>query len=88
MFFASNVASKAMTRFGKNARVLLMAVVTIALCSSSVQAQQPQPPSARCRPASKIEYNSAKQHYLLQNRFGTYVRTGRFWRHHYWYCRQ
>jgi hypothetical protein len=45
-----------------------------------------QAPSEGCRPASKIEYNTAKQQILLRNRFGMYVRTGRWWRRHYWYC--
>jgi len=45
-----------------------------------------QPPSERCRAASKIEYDSAKKQYLLRNRFGFYVRNGRIWRRHYWYC--
>jgi hypothetical protein len=72
---------------GHSGKTAILALIgAIAFCCSSAQAQQP--PSKRCRPASKIEYNTAKRQYLLQNRFGTYVRTGRFWRHHYWYCRQ
>ena len=58
--------------------------IAIALCCSSVDAAQP--PGDRCRPASKIEYDSAKRQYLLQNRFGSYVRTGYFGRRFYWYC--
>ena len=54
------------------------------LCSSSAHAVQP--PSEGCRAASKIEYDSAKKQYLLRNRFGFYVRNGRIWRRHYWYC--
>lgn len=45
-----------------------------------------QSPSEHCRPATKIEYDSAKRDFLLRNRFGAYVRTGRIWRWHYWYC--
>jgi len=46
-----------------------------------------QPPAAACRPASKIEYDSAKKQYLLRTRVGVYVRTGRLFGRHYWYCR-
>jgi hypothetical protein len=54
------------------------------LYSSSAHAVQP--PSERCRVASKVEYDSAKKQYLLRNRFGFYVRNGRIWRRNYWYC--
>jgi hypothetical protein len=72
-------------------RTVAFAALLIAYSASSASARvvnAVQPPNERCRPASKVEYNSAKRQYLLQNRFGIYVRTGRFWRHHYWYCRQ
>jgi len=72
-------------RFAKGARAAVMGAMFI-LCIPAAHAQ-PQPPSERCRPASKLEYDSAKQQFLLQNRFGMYVRTGRVWRRHYWYCR-
>jgi hypothetical protein len=54
-------------------------------CSSSslLAAQQPW---KDCRAVSKLEYNSAKNQHLLSNRFARYVRTGRVWRRHYWYC--
>lgn len=52
---------------------------------SPVHAQQP--PGPDCRPASKIEYESAKREYLLRHKFGAYVRTGHFWHRYYWYCR-
>jgi hypothetical protein len=58
----------------------------LALSSSSMSAEQP--PFAGCRTASKIEYDSAKRDYLLRNKFGAYVRTGRVWRRYYWYCHQ
>ena len=45
-----------------------------------------QSPAEHCRPASKIEYDSAKRDFLLRNRFGAYVKTGRIWHRHYWYC--
>jgi len=59
-------------------------LMLFALPSSSANAQQP--PWGGCRAVSKIEYNSAKRQYLLHGRFGSYVRTGHFWRHYYWYC--
>jgi hypothetical protein len=46
-----------------------------------------QPPHRGCVAISKGEYQGAKKKRLLRARFGTYVRTGRFWRRHYWYCR-
>jgi hypothetical protein len=46
-----------------------------------------QRPQEGCRPVSKTEYDAAKRDYLLTGRFGAYVRTGRFWRRYYWYCR-
>jgi len=52
--------------------------------SSSANAEQP--PQANCVAVPKIQYDSAKKQYLLQNRFGMYVRTGRIFRRHYWYC--
>jgi hypothetical protein len=64
------------------------AVITatlITFCCSSVNAEQA--PREGCRAASKIEYDSAKKQYLLRNRVGMYVRTGRIWRRYYWYCR-
>jgi hypothetical protein len=63
--------------------LLLVAATLVLLCSP---ANAVQPPSDHCRPASKIEYDSAKKDFLLRNRFGAYVRTGRVWRRHYWYC--
>ena len=59
-------------------------MLIVFLCSS---ANAQQPPWEGCRAVSKIEYNSAKKRqYLLHGRFGSYVRTGHFWRHYYWYC--
>jgi hypothetical protein len=66
------------------ARLFAMIAAIVALLCSSVGAVQP--PSDHCRAASKIEYDSAKKQFLLRNRFGAYVRTGRIWRRHYWYC--
>jgi hypothetical protein len=61
----------------------VIAAILLLLCSSAIAVQ---PPSEHCRAASKIEYDSAKKQFLLRNRFGAYVRTGRIWRRHYWYC--
>jgi len=61
----------------------VIAAILVLPCSS---ANAVQPPSDHCRAASKIEYDSARKQFLLRNRFGTYVRTGRIWRRHYWYC--
>ena len=47
--------------------------------------QAPQPPWAGCYEVDKREYVSAKKQKLLHGR-GTYVRTGRPLRRHYWYC--
>jgi hypothetical protein len=65
-------------------RFFMVTTALMALLSSSANAVQP--PSDRCRAASKIEYDSARKQFLLRNRFGAYVRTGRIWRRHYWYC--
>jgi hypothetical protein len=68
------------------ARLLAVGAAILALLCSSANAVQP--PSEHCRAASKIEYDSARKQFLLRNRFGAYVRTGRIWRRHYWYCQQ
>jgi hypothetical protein len=54
----------------------------------SPAAQAAAPPGRGCRPASKIEYRSAKQQGLLRTMTGEYVRTGHIWRRAYWYCRR
>jgi hypothetical protein len=63
-----------------------LAVITAMLVFLGSPAKAVQPPSDHCRVVSKIEYDSAKKQFLLRNRFGGYVRTGRIWRRHYWYC--
>ncbi len=66
---------------------VLIAVVgtfSVVLVAESARAQAP--PSKDCRAASKIEYDSAQRQHLQSNRYGMYVRTGRAWRRHYWYC--
>jgi hypothetical protein len=68
------------------AAVRSRAVIAIMFAALSSQANAVQPPSDQCRAVTKIEYDSAKKQFLLRNRFGAYVRTGRIWRWHYWYC--
>jgi len=72
-------------RFRNYAPGAIVAAALIAL-SAPPAAHAAQPPWPGCRPASKVEYQSAKRRYLLTNRFGAYVRTGRIWRRSYWYC--
>jgi hypothetical protein len=59
--------------------------MTFVLFSASA-AHAEQPPWADCRPASKVEYDSAKTNYLLRNRSGVYLQSGPIWRRSYWYC--
>ncbi len=59
-------------------------LVLVAFSASSGNAQQP--PRDGCVAVPKIQYDSAKKQNLLSNRFGFYVRTGRFLRRRYWYC--
>jgi hypothetical protein len=56
------------------------------MLSTSASNAAPQPPNERCRPASKLEYASARKQYLLRSRYGMYVRTGWALRRRYWYC--
>ncbi len=66
------------------APIAVIGALVIAFIADSAWAQAP--PSKDCRSASKIEYESAQRQHLLRNRYGMYVRTGRGWRRHYWYC--
>lgn len=66
---------------------LIGGAVIAAWCSSASAVESgARPPNDQCRPATKLEYNSAKKQYLLQSRVGAYVRTGHVWRRYYWYC--
>jgi hypothetical protein len=68
-------------------RVVSAVVIwTMLLAAPAHAANAQQPPWDGCVAVPKIQYDSAKKQYLLVNRFGSYVRTGRFWRHYYWYC--
>jgi hypothetical protein len=60
---------------------VVIGLMLIAFPFSSANAQQS--PWEGCRAVSKIEYDSAKRQYLLHGRFGSYVKTGHFWRHYY-----
>jgi hypothetical protein len=75
---------KLIALFESGTRTAVIGLVLIAFPYSSTNAQQL--PREGCRAVSKIEYDSAKRQYLLHGRFGSYVRTGHFWRHYYWYC--
>ena len=63
-----------------------VAVITGSLLASASAIAKPLPPKEGCRPISKVEYNAAKREYLLTSRVRVYIRTGPFWRHHYWHC--
>jgi len=62
----------------------VIGLMLIAFLSSSAIAEQP--PQDGCVAVPKSQYDSAKKQNLLSNRFGMYVRTGRFLRRYYWYC--
>jgi len=65
---------------------LLAALLLIGAGLAPSPARALQPPRGGCRFASKIEYDSAKRQYLLRTRVGEYLRTGGWWRRHYWFC--
>jgi hypothetical protein len=67
-----------------SARPLAVIATMLALLFSPAKAMTLA--SDQCRAVSKTEYDSARKQFLLRNRFGAYVRTGRIWRRHYWYC--
>jgi hypothetical protein len=54
--------------------------------AASFPACAQQPPWEGCRQVSKIEYESAKENFLLRTRTRVYLRTGSFWRRYYWQC--
>jgi hypothetical protein len=69
----------------ENATCAALAVsMLVAVSASTANAQQP--PRVGCRAVSKVEYDAARSEGLLRQKFGTYVRTGPFWRRFYWYC--
>ena len=64
--------------------VAIVIAAPLLACASAIA--KPFPPREGCRPVSKIEYNAAKREYLLRSRARVYIRTGPFWRRHYWHC--
>jgi hypothetical protein len=72
---------------GLKAKIFASMFAALIVLSAAPSSAQPAPPSDRCRPASKIEYNAAKAQYLLTSQWGFYVMTRRLWRLYYWYCR-
>jgi NAD(P)-dependent dehydrogenase (short-subunit alcohol dehydrogenase family) len=61
-------------------------VITMSLLACASAIAKPIPPREGCRAVSKIEFNAAKREYLLNSRARVYIRTGPFWRRHYWHC--
>ena len=61
-------------------------IITVSLLACASATAKTLPPRDGCRPVSKIEYNAAKREYLLNGRARVYIRTGPFWRRHYWHC--
>ena len=72
--------------FGLKRTVPVAAAVIAISAVASLPARAQQPPWEGCRPASKIEYDSAKANYLLRTRTRIYLQTGPFWRRSYWLC--
>ena len=64
--------------------VTVVITTTVLACASAIA--KPLPPKDGCRPVSKVEYNAAKREFLLNSRARVYIRTGAFWRRHYWHC--
>ena len=72
---------------GGVALISVTAVIPLMLIRFPAYAKAEQPPRDGCVTVSKIEYDSAKKQCLLSGNNGVYVRTGRFLRRSYWYCR-
>ena len=70
--------------FGDCGLFAIGATILFLSCTSLAKAEKS--PWEDCRPASKVEYDSAKGNFLLRNRSGVYLRTGPIWRRSYWYC--
>jgi hypothetical protein len=65
--------------------IAVIGAALIAIFFLSVKGKQ-RPPWAGRRAASKTEYDSAKEAFLLQTSSGAYAITGHWWRRHHWYC--
>jgi hypothetical protein len=72
---------------GGVALIPVTAIIALMLIRFPAYAKAQQSPRDGCVTVSKIEYDSAKKQYLLSSNNGVYVRTGRFLRRSYWYCR-
>jgi len=68
----------------RGACIAVLGLMLMALPSASANAQQP--PRKGCVEVDKSEYKIANRNKLHRTRFGVYVRTGRLFRRHYWYC--
>ena len=66
--------------------VARIAVAVVSIVGASVTTQAQQPPKADCRVVSKLEYNTAKKENVIISQGCRYLRTGPFWRRHYWHC--
>jgi hypothetical protein len=66
--------------------VATLTATTLMAFPASAAAIADRPPYDGCTAVPKIQYDSAKRQYLLENRFGRYVRTGSIFRRRYWYC--
>ena len=62
------------------------AIGSMLIAVPALAANTEQAPYDKCVAVPKIQYDSAKKQNLLEDRFGIYVRTGRFLRRRYWYC--
>ena len=65
---------------------LCATTVSLLALSSCASPSTHGPPWEGCRAASKTEYESAKNDFLLQTSVGAYATTGHWWRRYYWYC--
>jgi hypothetical protein len=65
---------------------LCATTVSLLTLSSCASPSTQGPPWEGCRAASKTEYESAKNDFLLQTSVGAYATTGHWWRRYYWYC--
>jgi hypothetical protein len=72
-----------MRRLRDDAAFVIIGVLATALLPLPSNAQQR--PAERCVSVSKTEYDSVRKA-SLNNRFGTYLRTGAMFRRYYWYC--
>ena len=70
---------------GRPAVAAATASILLTLFCSPAHAQTAPRPG--CVAVSKGEYDSASRTNRLQNRVGSYVRTRKLWRRHYWYCK-